>query len=206
MKFDGIIFDLDGTLWDTVDIVCDVWNMITEEHNIKTKVEPEVLKGYMGMQAYEIAERLFPDINKELAHQMIDECCRRENDYLIDGGALLYPKLEEILAQLSKNYKLFIVSNCQDGYIQTFLKTHNMGKYFTDFICAGSTGMSKGENNKIILERNGIKRGIYVGDTQGDAQSAKIADIPFVFAKYGFGNVENPDYVIEEFEDLLEIF
>ena len=43
---------------------------------------------------------------------------------------------------------------------------------------------------------------MYVGDTEGDAESAKVAGIPFVFAKYGFGNVKEYQYAINKFEDL----
>ena len=56
------------------------------------------------------------------------------------------------------------------------------------------------------MERNNLKSPVYVGDTQGDLQSAIDANIPFVFAEYGFGNVDRYDYKIEKFEDLLKIF
>lgn len=84
-----------------------------------------------------------------------------------------------------------------------FFKAHKLDKYFDDFECSGVTGLSKGENNKIIMERNKLKSPIYVGDTAGDAESAKAAEIPFVYARYGFGNVEKYDYVIDSFEEIL---
>lgn len=55
------------------------------------------------------------------------------------------------------------------------------------------------------MARNKLKKPIYVGDTDGDAQSAKVAEIPFVYARYGFGMVEEYDYVIDRFEELLTI-
>ena len=81
-------------------------------------------------------------------------------------------------------------------------KAHKLDKYFTDYECPGRTGLSKGENNKLIIERNNLKNPVYVGDTEGDAESAKAAGIPFVFAKYGFGNVKEYQYAINKFEDL----
>ena len=62
------------------------------------------------------------------------------------------------------------------------------------------------KNNKIIIERNNLKNPIYVGDTQGDKQSAIDAGIPFVYAEYGFGSVNGYDYKIEKFEDLVKLF
>ena len=81
-------------------------------------------------------------------------------------------------------------------------KIGKLDKYFTDYECPGRTGLSKGENNKLIIERNNLKNPVYVGDTEGDAESAKAAGIPFVFAKYGFGNVKEYQYAINKFEDL----
>ena len=121
---------------------------------------------------------------------------------LLMGGSFGAGNIKDTLKELSKNHKLFIVSNCQDGYIECFFKAHKLDKYFTDYECPGRTGLSKGENNKLIIERNNLKNPVYVGDTEGDAESAKAAGIPFVFAKYGFGNVKEYQYAINKFEDL----
>ena len=45
-----------------------------------------------------------------------------------------------------------------------------------------------------------------MGDTAGDYNACRQADIPFVFASYGFGHVENPDYTISELKDLISLF
>ena len=78
-------------------------------------------------------------------------------------------------------------------------------KYFTDIECYGNTDLSKGENNKLVIERNNLKNAVYVGDTQGDADSAEFAGIPFVFASYGFGSVKKYDYIINKFSDILSL-
>ena len=100
-------------------------------------------------------------------------------------------------------YPLYIVSNCQDGYIESFLTAHLMSDFFKDTECWGRTFLSKGESNKILMERNGLKNPVYVGDTAGDAKSA----IDFIYAEYGFGDVSKDCYVakIESFAELAEI-
>lgn len=206
MDIDSIIFDLDGTLWNTIEGVCDVWNMILGKHpNIKRVISPSDMEKCMGYTIDVIGKKLFPDLDQSSQINLMKECCDAEQMYLGEHGGILYPKLEETLIALSEKYKLFIVSNCQDGYIQCFFKAHKLDKYFMDFECSGKTGLPKGENNKIIIQRNELKNPIYVGDTNGDAESAIVAGIPFVYANYGFGNVEKYDYVIESFEDLLAI-
>ena len=158
MKYDGIIFDLDGTLWDSTEGICCTWNQIMSKYpDIKTEITVEKLYGCMGLLMEEIAERLFPQLDKKMQLKLLQECCELENSYLAKNGGILYPKLEDTIAKLAETHKLFVVSNCQDGYIQSFFAAHQLGKYFTDFESAGKTGLSKGENNKLVIERNQLK-------------------------------------------------
>lgn len=205
--FDGILFDLDGTLWDSTEIICKTWNIVLSKYpNVrKEAITVEELEKCMGLQLPVIGKKLFPKANEKTRNELMDLCCSLECEYLAKEGGKLYPDLENTLSALCKKYKLFIVSNCQKGYIESFFAGHNTTKYFTDYICAEDTGLSKGENNKIIIERNNIKNAIYIGDTQGDKDSAIVANIPFVFAEYGFGAVDGYDYKINKFSDLLNI-
>jgi phosphoglycolate phosphatase len=206
MNIDSIIFDLDGTLWDSIEGVCSAWKDVLSNYpNIKKVVNVKDMQGCMGLQISDIGKKLFPDLEEDIQMKLMKECCEAEQVYLGEHGGTLFPKLEETLKKLSENYKLFLVSNCQDGYIQCFFKAHKLDKYFIDFECSGVTGLSKGENNKLIIQRNHLKNSIYVGDTEGDAESTKVAEIPFVYARYGFGNVEEYDYFIDSFEEILTL-
>ncbi len=62
---------------------------------------------------------------------------------------------------------------------------------------SGRTGMVKGPNIRLLMERHGIQTAIYVGDTTGDEQASRLAGIPFVWASYGFGRADAPDAVID---------
>ncbi|MCQ2464894.1 MAG: HAD family hydrolase [Oscillospiraceae bacterium] len=206
MKYDGIIFDLDGTMWDSAEGIAGTWNMVLKEYpQIKETVTAEKLKACMGLPLDEIGRRLFPGYSPELQKELMKKCCDMENVYLSEHGGILYPHLKETLEKLAEKYRLFVVSNCQCGYIESFFAAHGTAKYFTDTECHEATGLSKGENNRLVMERNGLKSAVYVGDTQGDADSAEFAQIPFVYASYGFGSVKKYDYIIEKFSDLLNI-
>ncbi|MDA8228691.1 MAG: HAD family hydrolase [Desulfitobacterium hafniense] len=206
MEIDSIIFDLDGTLWNSIAGICEAWQTVLANYPKITKaVTPEDMQDCMGLPMDEIGKKLFPELDEDDQKKLMKEFCETEQAHLEEHGGMLYPKLEETLEKLAQKYKLFIVSNCQDGYIQAFFKAHSLNKYFGDFECWGVTGLSKGETNKILIARNELKKPIYVGDTMGDAQSAKVAEIPFVYARYGFGKVEEYDYVIDCFEELLTV-
>ena len=204
---DSIIFDLDGTIWDPIDTVLEAWNRTIEEHDEAGQtMTREDFEGVMGLQVKEIEERLFPDVDEEVRSRMLKACLEREEALLGERGGRLYPDVEKVLETLSHSYKLFIVSNCQDGYIETFYDYHKLERFFEDFENPGRTGLSKGENIKLIVERNNLKAPVYVGDTDGDRKAAESAGIPFVYAKYGFGHVEKHDEVLETFGDLVKLY
>jgi phosphoglycolate phosphatase len=90
--------------------------------------------------------------------------------------------------------------------ISAFLDYHKLHKYFCDFECAGDTGLSKGENLALVISRNGFRAPVFIGDTQGDANAAKAAGIPFIFARYGFGSAPDALWGVDGVKDLLEMF
>lgn len=203
MESTAILFDLDGTLWDSTEAVCKIWNaVIQRETNAPYTLTRERICALMGKTMEEIAAALFPSESKDEQARLIGLCGEAENEYLREHGAVLYDGLEETLQALAAEHPLFIVSNCQDGYIQSFLQAHGLSKYFTDMEMAGRTGKSKGDNIRLIMERNGLTRAVYVGDTEGDQTAARQAGIPFIFAAYGFGNVSDPEGVIQSPREL----
>ena len=206
-KIEAIIFDLDGTMWDSVDGILFTWNQVVSKYPEcrKEPISKDELSSCLGLTMTDIAERLLPGVAPDRQKALLEECCREENAYLAEHGGKLYPELEETLLKLKKEYKLFVVSNCQQGYIESFIKAHKLEKCFDDIECWGNNLLSKGENNKLIMKRNNVTRAVYVGDTKGDEKSARDAGIPFVFASYGFGEAKSPDYVLTEFAKLPEV-
>lgn len=203
----AVIFDLDGTLWDSAGVVVEGFNDEIKNHNDTDFVLTEkMLKSQMGKTAKQISRVFFPELSEERAMELMSLCAKREQKYLEKKGGKLFPQLEETLKKLQKeNIKLYIISNCQCGYIETFMRVHRLEKYFDDIECNGGTGLSKGENIKLLIKRNRIDRAVYVGDTQGDCDATAFAGIPFVYAQYGFGNVENPDYIIHSLCEMAEL-
>lgn len=202
----AILFDLDGTLWHTSDVILPIWNEVLKNHPETTKqITLDEMNSYMGKTIEQIASIMLPGLSEENGVSIIKECCAVEVPYLEKSGGHLYENLEEVLRALSRKYFLGIISNCQCGYIESFLKAHKLEKYFSDFEMSGRTQLTKGENISLVIKRNGIDSAFYVGDTIGDQIASKDANVPFVFAEYGFGNTENPKYIIHTFSELLEI-
>lgn len=196
MLTDGVIFDLDGTLWDSCRAVAESWGETLRGLDPAAVCPgPDEVRGIMGMTAPQIARALFSRYGED-AEKVCLMCIHGENEYIAARGGELYPGLEKTLAALSARVHLFIVSNCLDGYIQCFLQSSGLGGYFRDYECEGSTGLSKAENIQLLCRRHGLRRPVYVGDTRSDEDSARKAGCAFVHAAYGFGTADAPDAVI----------
>lgn len=209
-----ILFDLDGTLWDSSKQVAQSWTetiqRVAPETNIV--ITTDFMHRAMGKVMEEIKRMMFEEASVQVLPEKQEEiyqiCCEEEIDYIREHGGVLYPKVEETLSQLAKHYKLGIVSNCQCGYIEAFLEYTGFGKYISEIESYGNTGLPKGKNIKLVVQRNGYQpeEVVYVGDIYGDYQSSMEAGVSFVHASYGFGVVSEATEAISEFSDLLGIF
>lgn len=204
MKKQGIIFDMDGTLWDSAANVAESWNeAIRQDGRLEKKLTEADIKGVMGKTMDVIAKLLFPELDSTEQETLLAECCRLENDYLKEHGGVLYPDLEDTFKELKKTYELYIVSNCQKGYIEAFLDHYHFWDYFSDIECYGNNLLQKGDNIRLLADRNHLDEAVYVGDIQGDYDASRKAGVGFIHAAYGFGTVENAQYRIRSFSELV---
>ena len=202
MRFDGLLFDIDGTLWDSCAAVCDSWRSSLLRRYSRTD-SPDILqvRSIMGMTPDKISAKLFGDFG-DRAREVFDVLSADECGYLASHGADIYAGVEDTLRDLAGEYRLFIVSNCQVGYIEAFLQATGLGNCFEDYLCAGSTGLGKSENICSLMRRRALGRALYVGDTLADELAARDAQCAFIYAAYGFGAAAAPDAVIHRFGEL----
>lgn len=204
---DAIFLDIDGTLWDSTHIVSEAWNeVLSPKPEINFVVTPELLKTLFGKPLSEIAAAIFKDFPKEKQTELIDECCEREHEVLAVKSGIIFDGVVDTIKELAKKYPVCIVSNCEAGYIELVCDKLGIKDCIKDGECPGYSGLGKGDNIKLVMERNGYKDIVYVGDTQGDYEATRKAGVPFVYCKYGFGNPEGYEYSVEKFSELLELF
>lgn len=209
MTFDSLILDIDGTLWNTTEVVAKAWNAQIKEHfpNLKT-VTADILKTQFGKPMNIIADNLFPSLSQVQKDELLKLCCIGEQKELEENKEkLTYPNVVKTIKKLSKKIPVFIVSNCQTGYIELVMKKNKIEKYITDYECFGDTRLGKDENIALVVKRNNLQKPVYVGDTQGDYEACKKAGVPFIWASYGFGKPESEDYFakISDFSELLKL-
>ncbi len=200
----GIIFDLDGTLWDSSAHVVASWNEVIKKryNNNEYLITLEMMQSAMGLPMLALGKKLWPNMPEEEMKILLTECMEYENEYLLSHPGKLFPNVKETLVQLKKEYPLYIVSNAQKGYIEAFLKGTDLGDLFEDHLCWGDTLASKDVTILKLKEKNSLDDAIYVGDTLGDEESTNKAGLHFVHAAYGFGDVKNPEASLKDFSSL----
>lgn len=201
---DAIIFDIDGTLWDSRQVVAESWNQVVlREKGYHPGFTGENISYLFGRTMDEIARRLFPDLPPQERDRLARLCFVEENKALEETPGDFYPGVLETIPKLAERYPLYIVSNCQAGYIDLVIRHSGLAHCFSGGMCFDDTFQPKGENLKRLAQREGLKDPVYVGDTQGDWEACQVAGMPMIFAAYGLGQVRDPLPTITQFDQLL---
>lgn len=202
---DSIIFDIDGTLVDTRAQVRLAWDGVVQELTGQPwKISDGDFTALFGQPMDAIAQVLFPkeaDPAEQL--RMANLCYEAENRWIMKHPGIPFPGAEEALQALSQRFPLYIVSNCQAGYIQAALEPLGLLKHFQGWMCYGDTGKPKAVTLRRLADRHCLSSPIYVGDTLGDEMACREAGIPFVYAAYGFGQADRPHATIRQLSDLI---
>ena len=206
----GIILDVDGTLWDAVAVITRSWNAALEKVTAVTGIITESqMRQCLGKTMFEIADMLFGYLPVERRREVLDEAMRYEVEYLWDHPGNVYPAVRKTLESLrADGWHLYIVSNCQKGYIEDFLHALGDEGLIEDHLCFEDTLKDKGSNIRLCMERNDLETAVYVGDTAGDLAAARAAGCGFVYAAYGFGDVDAQAEGVRQigsFEELVSV-
>lgn len=146
---ESIIFDIDGTLWDSRALVAEGYNIqLRSEGAADRCVTAEALRPLFGKVMTEIADALFPDIAPEPRYALMERCMATENRYLHENPCRIgYPKVRETMEALAKRHRLFIVSNSQQGYPELCIQKMGLEGCISGHLCFGDTGTDQGNHH-----------------------------------------------------------
>jgi phosphoglycolate phosphatase len=203
----SLIFDIDGTLWDSRALVAEGYNIqLRAEGYDHLCVDAELLRSLFGKVMTEIADAILAEISVPERYALMERCMETENRYLAENECKIgYPGVGEVLEQLAKEYRLFIVSNSQCGYPELCMEKLGIAHLFEGHLCFGDTGTEKGQTILELMRRYQITDAVYIGDTQGDYEATLVAGIPFVFAAFGFGSPAGYAAKIEDIRQLPDV-
>ena len=187
---ESLIFDIDGTLWDSRALVAEGYNIQLRSEGLSHLcVDAEVLRPLFGKTMADIADVILAEIPLPERYALMQRCMDTENQYLAENECHIgYEGVKETLELLSKDYRLFIVSNAQCGYPELCMEKLGLTHLIEGHLCYGDTGTEKGETILALMRKHNISSAAYIGDTQGDFEATVVADIPFIWAAYGFGS------------------
>lgn len=190
MKLESLIFDIDGTLWDSRALVAEGYNIQLRAEGLgHLCMDAEVLRPLFGKTMTDIADVILAEIPLPERYALMERCMDTENRYLAENECRIgYEGVKETLEVLAKDYRLFIVSNAQCGYPELCMEKLGLTHLIEGHLCYGDTGTEKGETILELMRRHNITSAAYIGDTQGDYEATQVADIPFIWAAYGFGD------------------
>lgn len=196
MKWDCILFDLDGTLLDTSIGVLKAVDYAVARMGLP-ELDEETKKTFIGPPIYESFEKHY-HLNKEDCARATDIFRNAYKDQFL-FEAVPYVGIFELLSDLKKQgYKLAVATNKRDDYAVRLLEHFDFPKYF-DYMLGSDfeNKMKKADIIRVCLEKLGCSdpdHAIIVGDTIHDLKGARNVGIHFVGVSYGFGFKEDDDF------------
>lgn len=202
-KYKAILYDIDGTLLNTLDMNMIPLLRIIEEETGQCWTYEDVLKfvPYPGMKVME--ELGITD--KETVYK---RWVKYVNEY--EGGAVLYDGISQVLKTLGSHFLQAVVSAKTREQYEIDVVSKGLNQYIKAAVLADDTKKHKPDPEPLLLclERLGLSgdEALYIGDSFSDYSAAKNAGIDFGYAKWGSVSsegIESPDYVLEQPRDLL---
>ena len=184
----GILFDLDGTLLNTLEDLVDATNYALAAFGHPPRTLKEVRR-FVGNGAENQIRLSLPDDNKEDLQQVLatykpyytDHCQIKTKPY---EGVL------EALKALGETYPIAIVSNKPDAAVKALCADYFPGIYALGE-AAGCPRKPAADMVYKAMKEIGVERCIYVGDSEVDVLTAKNAGVPCVCVLWGFRNRED---------------
>ncbi|MEX2104213.1 MAG: pyrophosphatase PpaX [Bacilli bacterium] len=209
MKYETILFDLDGTILDTNELIL-VSFMYTLEREYPGKFTREHVIPYMGEPLPEQMARFDATRIEELVR-----IYREHNVRVHDELVTAFPHVVEVIAKLHElGVKMGIVTSKQRRTVDMGLRLFDLEKYMDVVITHGDTEKSKPAPDPILkameLMNANPASTLMIGDSEYDLQSAKAAGVDSVGVAWSLRGVEyvsqfDPTYIIHDIRDLLTI-
>ncbi|MCK4503896.1 MAG: HAD family hydrolase [Desulfuromonadales bacterium] len=206
-KHDAIIFDLDGTLWDASNATAAGWNAALVDQGLaELQITADQVRGISGLPFDECIVRLFGHAEQVDCESLTAVIDVEEKCVVESAGGTLFEGVKTGIKALSDNYALFLVSNCQSWYLESFWIHSGMKPFFQGEDCFGHSDRPKSEMIRGIFDQYSLKHPIYIGDTHWDQQASHAAGVVYGQVEYGFGQAIEPELSFSSFEQLVGWF
>jgi phosphoglycolate phosphatase len=204
----NLIFDFDGTIADTLDLLVKIYNQICDKYrclpvDINDKEELKKLKAQEIARRHKVSFLKIPFLAIEVRSRLR----KRINDVKIFNG------IDLVIKDLkNKGFNLSILTSNSKENVEIFLKNNNLIGAF-DFVYSSSNVFGKDRSMRRLLKMNNLNKDecIYIGDETRDVEAMKKVGLPIISVSWGFNSREsllkvNPDVIVDSPSDLLDFF
>ena len=193
MKYNTVVFDLDGTLLNTLEDLMDATNYTLETYGYPERSLTEV-RSFVGNGVRRLMERALP---QEAAHVDMDEILGVFRKYYTahcEDKTCAYEGVTSLLKQLREaGFKLAIVSNKPDNAVKELNRS-----YFGGYVQAAigeKEGISRKPAPDMVMNAlaelgSSREEAVYVGDSDVDIHTAANAGLPCISVTWGFRDAE----------------
>lgn len=210
MKKSIILFDLDGTLVNSLNDLATAINYTRRHFSLPERTLAEV-NSFIGDGLLNLIQRAFADLPSGLdIQQPIQVYSDYYQQHLLDT-TLLYPGVKETLPVLSQDWLLGVVTNKPQPEASKICAQLGIAEYFALIIGGDTTANIKPHPEPLLLalRQTGAdhKRAWMVGDHYTDMAAAAAASFQACFCAYGLGQMrqERADVIINSFSELLNV-
>ena len=180
----GILFDLDGTLLNTLEDLLDATNVALAQFGCPERTLPE-LRTFVGNGARNQIRLSLPGRDDDPDLEKVLTFYKEYYSAHCQNKTAPYPGVMEALAELGKEFPIAIVSNKPDAAVKTLCAWHFPGVYA---LGEAADCPRKPAPDMVFkaMKEIGVESCIYVGDSEVDIRTAKNADVPCVSVLWGF--------------------
>ena len=216
-----ILFDLDGTLIDTAPDLMNAHNHVMKKYGYETKSTEDIRKlvgkgsaSLIGRSVWGQAKKEFSQVNSQsIKKEMIKEFIDYYANNIAVESKLVNGVLEFLNWSKKNNISMGVCTNKQEYLSVNLLKQLKIYDYFEYVAGSDTFDYCKPDprhlTNVIEIMQGNIKKSLMIGDSETDAESAKVAGIPFILIENGYTEKKvseiNHDYLIKDFLNIEEI-
>jgi len=192
----NLIFDLDGTLLDTLPPICKAINITLKHYKLKYVVSVKECRDYIGYGTPYLLKSAFHNEDRDDYDEAIKYYIKKQlitHKEKVEAFPYLIASLKDLK---KKGYKLYIATNKPYEIAELAINKVYGKDFFIDMEAQKNNTPKKPDPYVInaIIKRNKLKRKecIYIGDHECDVQTAINAKIPCLILKHGYGHLDKP--------------
>ena len=212
-KYNIVIFDLDGTLLDTIQDITNAINNTLDEVGILSRIDNNVTKAFIGNGATKLMERIFSYLSlNELQQDKFRSLYFENYSKEVNKETKPFDGVKETLLCLkSKGYKLGVISN--KPHVDALKSVEMHFENIFDFVVGKQENVAPKPNKEVFdsieyLKNINRKEIVYVGDMQVDIIFSENINVDVIICKHGYGKyheMSNYNYLINNFNELINI-